>query len=305
MLAMVMTFKTPGDSVVKKSAIGILNIEKRRTEYVEVDVSEMDEFKWEPTKDNHFAILRFEKDPLVDKKETILDIYHVTTVPLKINKIPEGTHSYALSHIHWSPLGKFMVATRLIDPKRYLSGAIYGMQYFFYVKESQAHSINTESHDNARGAGWDPSGRYYASYCTSDVRMENDAYKIYNCFGETMLTELMPKLKKWQWRRRHIAELPLETIEKVKKELPEYTARYKQLDKQAKEKMAEHINMEKKSKLDKFMKKYLATKLEQYEAQRPQREKILGHPEFLEANYDVKEYYEETLVEEKLEPVSQ
>eukprot|EP01022_Parablepharisma_sp_SALTPOND_P033374 TRINITY_DN88593_c1_g1_i1.p1 TRINITY_DN88593_c1_g1~~TRINITY_DN88593_c1_g1_i1.p1 ORF type:complete len:543 (-),score=83.94 TRINITY_DN88593_c1_g1_i1:82-1710(-) len=305
MLALVMTFKTPGDSLIKKSAIGILSIEKRRTEYVEIDVTEVAVFKWEPTEDNHFAILRYEKDPLVDKKETVLEIYYLTTGPLKINKIPEGTHTFPLSHIHWSPLGKFMIATRLIDPKRYLSGAIYGMQYFFYVKGHQAHSINTESHDNARGAGWDPSGRYYASFCTSEVRLENDAYKIYNCFGETMFTEAVPKLTNWKWRRRPVAELPAETVERIYKELPEYTKRYKQLDKQTQEQMAAHIRAEKQAKLNKFMKKYLGPKLEKYEAQRKDREKILGHPEFVEDEYIVKEYYEETLVDEKLEPVAQ
>lgn len=62
------------------------------------------------------------------------------------------------------------------------------------LKGNQAHSINTESHDNACGAGWDPSGRYYASFCTSEIRLELDAYKIYNCFGETILNEQMPKL---------------------------------------------------------------------------------------------------------------
>lgn len=304
MLAMVMKFKATIDGLVKKAAIGILNIDKRKTEYVEIDTSEIAKFRWEPTNDNHFAILRYEKDPMMDTKETILEIYKVGDVPLKIQKIPEGTHNYALSDIHWCPLGKFMVATRLIDPKKYLSGAIYGMQYFFYIKDLQAHSINTESHDNARGAGWDPSGRYYASFCTSEVRMENDAYKIYNCFGETMYMEAVPKLKNWRWRSRPIAELPMEEIEKIRQNIPEYIKRFKQIDKQAQDQMIAHRNAEKKAKLDKFMKKYLGPKLEKYEKERADREKILGHPEFVEANYEVKEYYEEALVEEKYEPIS-
>ncbi len=193
MLAMVSTYKHAGE-MVKRSSIGVLHLDKRRTEYVEEDVSEVAYFSWEPTNENHFAVLRQEYDAMVGGKQTIMEIYQTTTNPLRIHRIPEASHNFALSHVQWSPLGRFLVATRVIDPKHYLSGAVYGMQYFFYVKGAQAHLVNTDSHDNAIGASWDPSGRYYVSYCTSEVRMENDAFKIYNCFGETITSEAVPKL---------------------------------------------------------------------------------------------------------------
>ena len=179
----------------------------------------------------------------------------------------------------------------------------YGTHYFFYVKDKHAHCINNDSHDNARGAEWDPTGRCFITFSTSEVREENDSYNIYNCFGEVLFKEQMPKLLDLKWRQRPMTELSLDIVNKITKELPEYAKRFKEIDKQAQESMHEHMNAEKKAKLDKFIRKYLGPKLEKYEKERPEREKILGHPEFIEDDYIVNEYYEEILLDEKIEEI--
>ncbi len=97
--------------------------------------------------------------------------------------------------------------------------------------------------------------------------------------------------------------LPEAVAEKIQTELPEHIKRFKQVDKEIRDSMSAHLSAEKQAKFDKFMKKYLGPKLEKYATQKVDREKILGHPEFVEADYEVKEYYEEILVEETLVPI--
>lgn len=303
LLALVMTMKTPGGGLIKQTTLGILHIEKKKIEYVEIDISEVTVFEWEPTDEHHFAILRLQKDRLMDRKETVIEVFQVFTGPLKMTLIPGSSHTYSLSNINWSPLGRFMVASRLIDPKHYLAGAIYGTQYFFYIKDNHVYSVNTDAHDNARGAAWDPSGRFYSTFSTSEVRKENDSFNIYNCFGEVMYKDKVQGLLSWKWRQRPMTELKPGALEEIKKKLNEYTQRFKQLDKEAKDSMNTHIAAVKKAKLDKFLKSYLEPRLNKYAEEKPERERILGHPEFEEENYEVSEYYEETLVEEKLEPL--
>ena len=107
------------------------------------------------------------------------------------------------------------------------------------------------------------------------------------------------------WRKRPVAILSEDVSQKIEKEVPEYAKKFKQMDKQAQEQMVAHIGAEKRSKFESFMKKYLRPKLEKYESQKADREKILGHPEFVEADYETKQYYEEALVEETLQPIPQ
>jgi len=304
LLALIMTLKTPGGELIKNGMIGLLNIDKKGIEYVDVELSEVSVFEWEPTNDHHFAILRLQKDKLMNKKETVIEVFQVSTMPLRMSLIKGSSYVYSLTNINWSPLGSFMVASRLVDPKHHLLGAIYGTQYFFYVKDNHVYSVNTDSHDSARGASWDPSGRFYSTFSTSEIRADNDSFNIYNCFGEIMHKEKVQGLLNWKWRQRSLTELSASDIERIRKNLPEYTKRFKQLDKQARDTMRAHLTARKKAKLDKFLKTYLEPKLEKYKSQRPEREKILGHPEFVEDDYEVKEYYEEALVEEKLEPIS-
>lgn len=94
-------------------------------------------------------------------------------------------------------------------------------------------------------------------------------------------------------------------IEKIDKDLAEYGKKYKQMDKEAQQQMTASVNMEKQAKLEGFLKKYLRPKFEKYESERKEREAILGHPEFDKSEYECKEYFEEELVEEKIEPIPQ
>jgi uncharacterized protein with WD repeat len=194
LLAILLNYKQASTGLIQ-TTMGILHMDKQRIEYVQEETSQLSLFEWEPTDDNHFAILRLQKDQLIDKMETVLEVYSIATFPLKVIRLPEVSYRLPLSHIHWSPLGRMMVAVRLVPRENFMAGANYGMLHFFYVKGNQAHTINTENHDNAVGAGWDPSGRYYTSYVASIHRLEQDSYKIYNCFGEIMHDESIPKLQ--------------------------------------------------------------------------------------------------------------
>ena len=194
-------------------------------------------FAWEP-KGHRFCLVHGDP-PRVDCSFYTMMTQGKTQVQLlkTIEKKP-------VNEIHWSPAGHHVVLAGM--------KTLNGQLLFFNADDMEI--LGEDEHFMCTDIEWDPTGRYVCSYVSAFRQVMENGYVIWNFAGKVQLRVSRDKFFQFLWRPRPPSLLTAEKEKEIRKKLPEYSARYVELDRQARE-LAETAHLrEQQAKRDEFEK---------------------------------------------------
>jgi len=142
---------------------------------------------------------------------------------------------------------------------------------------------------------WDPTGRYVCTYVSAFRQVMENGYVIWNFAGKVQLRVTKDKFFQFLWLPRPPSLLSADKEKEIRKKLPEYSARYLEEDRQAREfAEGEHLR-EQQAKRDEYDKGEQRRKKLYLEWQKDRRE-LRGCVTDDEDEYElVEETFEELL----------
>lgn len=187
-------------------------------------------FAWEP-KGHRFCFLHGEP-PRVDVsfytmlKEGKPIVTHLKTLEKK-----------SVNEIFWSPAGHHVVLAGMKN--------LNGVLNFFNADDGE--SMAEDEHFMCTDVEWDPTGRYVTTYVSAFRQPMENGYTIWNFAGKRQLVVNRDKFFQFLWRPRPPSLLSNKQEREIRKSLPEYSAKYLEEDRKAKE-LAETAHLREKEK---------------------------------------------------------
>ena len=286
----------PPGNAFTGSAGWTIELFRLRDKEVPVTVLEVAEhvrgLSWEP------AGARF---ALITDSTALVNTYNITFYrmadapskpPEKLFVLENKPHN----SVAWSPRGELALLCGV-------GAALSGRYEFFDVERRKSYA--TAEHANASGAAWDPSGRAVASFKAAkpDAHLTRElidnGYQLYTFQGVKYFETMKPKLRAFEWRPRPASLLTDDEVKSVAKNLKAYIARFQEEDKRAENRKKLLERLLRRKQRDDF-RDLVARGRAAWEAARPMREALLGHPDTPIEEVVVEEIYERVL-EEKVE----
>ncbi|KAL9658596.1 hypothetical protein ABK040_006133 [Willaertia magna] len=173
----------------------------------------------------------------------------------------------SITKIFWSPRGNDLVVanTKLVT-----------VPLEFYNVDSDAQIVGYGEHFSMTDACWDPSGRYFTTYVSSERRANDNGYIIWTFLGRILHQVNVDKLYEFKWRNRIPSLLTANLEKEVKKRLPQKKVEIEQKQKERQQKLKEEKLREKKKLWDDFQ-NVLTRLREEYERMKPELVKLRGY----------------------------
>ena len=175
-------------------------------------------FAWEP-KGHRFVLLHGDP-PRVD-----VSFYSMQKEGKSVLNLLKTLEKKGVNEIHWSPAGRHV----LLAGMKHLSGALI----FFNADELQ--TMAEEEHLMATDVAWDPTGRYVCTYVSALKQSTENGYTVWNFAGKPQLRLMKERLFNFMWRPRPPSLLSVQEERDIRRKLPEYSARFMEEDRRAKE----------------------------------------------------------------------
>ena len=188
-------------------------------------------FAWEP-KGHRFVLLHGEP-PRVD-----VSFYSMQKDGKSVLNLLKTLEKKGVNEIYWSPAGRHVVLAGMKN----LNGALN----FFNADELE--SMAEEEHFMATDVEWDPTGRYVCTYVSALKQPMENGYTVWNFAGKPQLRLMRDKFFQFLWRPRPPSLLSVQEEREIRKKLAEYSARYMEEDRRAKELAATAHVREKEAK---------------------------------------------------------
>mmetsp|Transcript_46089 Transcript_46089/g.110990 ORF Transcript_46089/g.110990 Transcript_46089/m.110990 type:complete len:611 (+) Transcript_46089:230-2062(+) len=175
-------------------------------------------FAWEP-KGHRFCLLHGDP-PRVDVsfytmlKEGKPMVTHLKTLEKK-----------TVNEIYWSPAGHHVVLAGMKN--------LNGVLNFFDVDALE--SMSEDEHFMCTDLEWDPTGRYVTTYVSAFRQPMENGFTIWNFAGKRLHVVNRDKFFQFIWRPRPPSLLTNKQEREIRKNLPEFSAKYLEEDRKAKE----------------------------------------------------------------------
>lgn len=192
-------------------------------------------FAWEP-KGHRFVLLHGEP-PRID-----VSIYSMQKEGKSVLNLLKTLEKKPVNEIFWSPAGRHVVLAGMKN--------LNGQLNFFNTDELE--SMAEEEHFMTTDVEWDPTGRYVCTYVSALKQPMENGYTIWNFAGKPQLRVMKDKFYQFLWRPRPPSLLTVQEEREIRKKLGEYSARYVEEDRRAKELAATAHIREKEAKRKQF-----------------------------------------------------
>ena len=175
-------------------------------------------FGWEP-KGHRFCLVHGEP-PRVDcsfytmQKEGKAQVQLLKTLEKK-----------PVNEIYWSPAGHNVVLAGM----KTLNG-----QLLFYNADDH-EILGEDEHFMCTDIVWDPTGRFVATYVSAFRQPMENGYVIWNFAGKVQVRVAKDKFFQFLWRPRPPSLLTPAQEKEIRRKLPEYSAKYLEEDRAARE----------------------------------------------------------------------
>ena len=236
-------------------------------------------FAWEPK--GHRFVLVHGDPPRVD-----VSFYTM----LKENKqqvtLLKTLEKKPVNEVFWSPAGHHVVLAGLKN--------LNGLLTFYNVDDLEPTA--EDEHFMATDVVWDPTGRYVCTYVSAFRQPMENGYQVWNFAGKVQLRVTKDKFYQFLWRPRPPTLLSNKEEREIRKNLPEYSARYQEEDARARHEAETAHLREQQAKRDAF-EKGDAVRRAAYAAAKAERRALRGCDTEDESLFEE----DETTLEEVLE----
>lgn len=165
---------------------------------------------WEPN-GNRFALIAHEG------LKTFVSFFQADKSEIKELKTFERKN---ISHLFWSPKGRFIVLAALIN--------VQGEMEFWDGEELQL--LGTVEHYQAKEVEWDPSGRYVASTLSYWRYQSENGFNLWDFRGQPVLKKTMERFKQFLWRPRPPSLLSKDQMKHIRRHLKDYAIEFDEID---------------------------------------------------------------------------
>jgi translation initiation factor 3 subunit B len=166
--------------------------------------------EWEPS-GNRFALIAQEG------LKTFVSFFQVERSEIKELQTFERKN---ISHLFWSPKGRFIVLAALQN--------VQGEMEFWDCEELQL--LGSAEHYQATEVEWDPSGRYVASSLSYWRYQTENGFNLWDFKGQPVLKKTMDRFKQFLWRPRPPSLLNKEQMKQIRKRLKDYADEFDEID---------------------------------------------------------------------------
>eukprot|EP00287_Rhodomonas_sp_CCMP768_P016914 CAMPEP_0202816822 /NCGR_PEP_ID=MMETSP1389-20130828/7203_1 /ASSEMBLY_ACC=CAM_ASM_000865 /TAXON_ID=302021 /ORGANISM="Rhodomonas sp., Strain CCMP768" /LENGTH=668 /DNA_ID=CAMNT_0049488933 /DNA_START=11 /DNA_END=2017 /DNA_ORIENTATION=- len=235
-------------------------------------------FAWEP-KGHRFALVHGDP-PRVD-----ISFYTMLKEGKAVVSLLKTLEKKPVNEVFWSPAGHHVVLAGM--------KSLNGILNFFNADDME--TMNEDEHFMCTDLCWDPTGRYVCTYVSAFRQPMENGYVIWNFAGKAQHRVNKDKFFQFIWRPRPPSLLSAKQEREIRKALPDYSAKYQEEDRKAKELAESAATREKEAKRALFDEGEARRKQLYLEWQAERRE-IRGCLTDDEDNYElVEETFEEVL----------
>jgi len=240
-------------------------------------------FAWEP-KGHRFCLVHGEPPRVDCSFYTMLKEGKAQVTILKtLEKKP-------VNEIHWAPSGHHVVLAGM--------KTLNGQLLFFNADDMEV--LGEDEHFMCTDIEWDPTGRYVCTYVSAFRQPMENGYVIWNFAGKVQLRVAKDKFFQFLWRPRPPSLLSPEKEKEIRKKLPEYSKRYEEEDRQARE-FAETEHLREKQKKREEFEKGEELRKKMYREWQKERRELRGCVTDDEDEYELVEETFEELINTKEE----
>ncbi|EKX42947.1 translation initiation factor 3, subunit B [Guillardia theta CCMP2712] len=233
-------------------------------------------FAWEP-KGHRFCLVHGEQ-PRPD-----ISFYTMLKEGKAAVSLLKTLEKKPVNELFWSPMGHHIVLAGLKN--------LNGMLNFYNVDEME--SMNEDEHFLCTDLVWDPTGRYVCTYVSAFRQPMENGYTIWNFAGRPQLRTAKDKFFQFLWRPRPPSLLTAKQEKEIRKQLAEYSQRYTEEDRKAKE-LAETAHLREREAKRKTFEEGEAIRKQLYMQWQEERRELRG---CLTDDEDLYEFVEETFEE--------
>jgi len=212
-------------------------------------------FSWEP-KGHRFAIIHSEPE------NRVRNVTFYTMDGTRVKRL-ETLGQRQLSHLLWSPRGRFIVIFSSTGT------------FEFYDAEKHETMAKDKQHSMATSLMWDPTGRYITTYVSAWKAKTEHGYKVWSFRGVELLHIQKEGFLQFAWRPRPPSLLSLEDLKKLEDPafFKTFRTKYKAEDRLKLDKRIAEQNKEKGILRESF-RVYMAQKRAEYESDASFRQSI-------------------------------